>query len=43
MEDWKTTFEVNFFGVVNLIKILLPYIKKSSAGHIVNIGSMGGV
>lgn len=41
-EDIQTTFETNFFGVIRLTQLLLPLMKKSSNGHIVNIGSMGG-
>jgi 3-oxoacyl-[acyl-carrier protein] reductase len=43
MAEWKMIFDVNLFGTVNLIKALLPYMKKNSFAHIVNIGSMGGV
>ena len=39
-DDWKHQFEVNFFGVIELIKSLLPFI--NSEAHIVNIGSMAG-
>lgn len=42
LDDWRTIFEVNLFGVVNLTKALVPFLAKSSAAHIVNIGSMGG-
>lgn len=41
--EWKEIFDVNLFGTVNLIKALLPYMKKGSFSHIVNIGSMGGI
>lgn len=40
--DWQNTFEVNVFGIVKLIQILFPFLQKSAAAHIVNIGSMGG-
>ncbi|MFN0204374.1 MAG: SDR family NAD(P)-dependent oxidoreductase [Bacteroidia bacterium] len=42
LEDWQTSFEVNLFGAARLIQILFPYLQKSEAAHIVNIGSMGG-
>jgi len=38
----KETFDVNFFGQVNLTQALLPLIKKSPAGRIVNVSSILG-
>lgn len=40
--SFKTIFDVNFFGVVNCIKTVLPYFKKKGEGRIVNIASLGG-
>lgn len=40
MADWQQSFNVNLFGVVNLLQELKPLI--ASRSHIVNIGSMGG-
>jgi NAD(P)-dependent dehydrogenase (short-subunit alcohol dehydrogenase family) len=40
--DWERTFATNVFGVVELVRMLLPYLEKSKYAHIVNIGSMGG-
>jgi short-subunit dehydrogenase len=42
-QDWQSVFEVNLFGVVELIQTLLPRLEKATNAHIVNIGSMGGV
>ena len=42
LTDWKQSFDTNFFAVVQLIRICLPFFP-ASGGHIVNIGSMGGV
>lgn len=36
----RETFEINFFAVVDLIQKLLPLIRKSSAGRIVNLSSI---
>jgi len=36
------TFDTNFFGAVQLTQVLLPLIKKSPAGRIVNLSSILG-
>ena len=33
----------NFFGVVNMCKVVLPYMRKARRGKIINISSIGGV
>lgn len=38
----RETFRVNFFGLVELTQALLPLIKKSIAGRIVNVASILG-
>ena len=38
----RSTFETNFFGLVSLTQALLPYVRKSQAGRIVNQSSMLG-
>ncbi len=38
----RATFDVNFFGLVELTQALLPLIKKSPAGRIVNMSSILG-
>lgn len=40
--DLRRTFDVNFFGMVELTQALLPLIRKSGAGRIVNISSIMG-
>lgn len=40
-EAFKRCYEVNVFGVAELIKVVLPFMRKD--GHVVNISSMGGV
>ena len=39
--DFKSTYDVNFFGIVSLVQSLFPFFKKDS--HIVNISSIGGI
>lgn len=43
IKNWRTIFEVNLFGVVQLVQTLLPQLSAASKAHVVNIGSMGGV
>jgi len=38
----RKTFEVNFFGLVELTSHLIPLLKKSEAGRIVNLSSILG-
>jgi len=40
-EEFKRCYVINVFGVVSLIKTVLPFMKKE--GHVLNISSMGGV
>ena len=39
--EFRSIYDVNLFGVVELIKSLLPYFHEKS--HIVNISSVGGI
>jgi len=40
-DDWLNTYKVNVFGVIKIIKALLPLMGKTKT-HIVNISSYGG-
>ena len=42
MEMLRETYEVNFFGIVDLTRRLLPLIRKAPAGRIVNVSSILG-
>ncbi|WAA13341.1 SDR family oxidoreductase [Fervidibacillus halotolerans] len=42
LDDWKKQFETNFFGVVQVTKTFLPFIRKSDKGKIINISSISG-
>ncbi len=37
--DWQTTLDTNVMGMMRTIRAILPLIRQSSSGHIVNIGS----
>ena len=39
-KDLKDTFQTNFFSVISLTQKLLPLIKKSDAGRIVNVSTI---
>jgi len=38
----RTNFDINVFGSLNIIRKVLPYLRKQQAGHIFNISSIGG-
>lgn len=42
IEDAKAQFEVNIFGYANLVKAVLPYMRKQQDGIIINNTSVGG-
>ena len=42
LERVRTMFETNVFGLARLTQLVLPAMRRSRAGRIVNIGSMGG-
>ncbi len=42
LENLRATFEANVFAVVSLTNALLPLLKKSEAGRIVNVSSILG-
>jgi NAD(P)-dependent dehydrogenase (short-subunit alcohol dehydrogenase family) len=41
-EQWRETFETNLFSLISLTQKLLPLVKKSDAGKIVNLSSILG-
>ncbi len=42
-EEVKQNYEVNVFGTLNVIRAVLPFMRKRKAGHIINISSVGGL
>lgn len=41
-EEVRTNFDVNVFGVLNVIRCVMPQLRKQQSGHIFNISSVGG-
>lgn len=41
-KEARDNFDVNVFGSLNVIRKVLPYLRKQQSGHIFNIASIGG-
>src|SRR6202051_2344518 len=42
-EQMERQFASNFFGVVNLMRAVLPVMRRQRSGHIINVSSLAGV
>jgi len=42
LEVWRKTFETNLFGLIAVTQAMLPLLRKSDAGRIVNLSSILG-
>lgn len=42
LEEAKNQFEVNVFGLAQISRLVLPYMRKQGEGRIINISSMAG-
>lgn len=39
----RRMFEINFFGLANVTKAVLPHMRMRRTGHVINIASIGGL
>ncbi|MCC2637598.1 MAG: Short-chain dehydrogenase/reductase [Moraxellaceae bacterium] len=42
-QDYRQTFDINYFGTLRTIRAALPFLKQSGRGQIVNIASMAAL
>lgn len=43
IEEMKKVFDTNFFGVIRMIKEVMPDMKKRKGGHIIVVSSVMGL
>lgn len=41
-DEWETMIDTNIKGLLNITKVLIPYMIERKSGHILNIGSIAG-
>ncbi len=42
IDDWERMIDTNLKGLLYMTRLILPHMVKRNAGHVVNIGSVGG-
>jgi NAD(P)-dependent dehydrogenase (short-subunit alcohol dehydrogenase family) len=42
-KEARDNFDVNVFGTLNVIRSVMPHLRKQRSGHIFNISSIGGI
>ncbi len=43
LEDWKTTFETNLFGMIRVLQAILPSMRDRREGQIINTSTLGAL
>jgi NAD(P)-dependent dehydrogenase (short-subunit alcohol dehydrogenase family) len=41
-EEVNALFQINVFGLLNVTRAILPYMRRQRSGHVINISSIGG-
>ncbi|MDC2215958.1 SDR family NAD(P)-dependent oxidoreductase [Bacteroides thetaiotaomicron] len=41
-KEFRQIMDINFFGTVNIIRNVMPFLRKQKSGHIINISSVAG-
>ena len=41
--ETRDCFEINVFGTLNVIRMVMPYMRAQQSGHIINISSIAGI
>ena len=42
-EETRKAFDVNVFATLNVIRFVMPYLRRQRSGHIINIASIAGI
>jgi NAD(P)-dependent dehydrogenase (short-subunit alcohol dehydrogenase family) len=42
-KETRQAFDVNVFAIFNVIRYVMPYLRKQRSGHIINISSIAGI
>lgn len=42
-DEWQKQFDTNFFGMVSMIREVVPFMRKNRSGRIINMSSISGL
>ncbi|MCX6216322.1 oxidoreductase [Spirosoma sp.] len=42
-DEARSNFEVNVFGMLNVIRQVMPHLRQQQSGHIINVSSIAGI